>query len=97
MKLRTNVNPNYKTKKCIQFYENGYCPYGSRCQFLHKNEPQEEKIVIKPSSGNLSLSNNTKLYSPQVICGFTSKEETYKRLLEEFSKSSINVIENNVK
>lgn len=86
MKLRTNVNPNYKTKKCIQFYENGYCPYGSRCQFLHKNEQQEEKT--QPSSGNLSLI-NTKLYSPQVICGFTSKEETYKRLLEEFSKSNI--------
>lgn len=36
MKIKTHVNPNYKTKKCIQFHEKGYCPYGSRCQFMHK-------------------------------------------------------------
>jgi len=30
-----HVAPQYKTKKCRSFFENGFCPYGSRCQFLH--------------------------------------------------------------
>ena len=25
----------YRTKKCKQFFENGFCPYGNRCQFAH--------------------------------------------------------------
>lgn len=43
MKIKTHVNPNYKTKKCIQFHEKGYCPYGSRCQFMHK-EPNDTTV-----------------------------------------------------
>ena len=26
----------YKTKLCKQFFCEGYCPYGERCQFSHK-------------------------------------------------------------
>lgn len=26
---------NYRTRKCNQFHEHGFCPYGARCQFLH--------------------------------------------------------------
>jgi hypothetical protein len=26
---------NYRTKKCKQFHEFGFCHYGSRCQFQH--------------------------------------------------------------
>ena len=26
---------NYKKERCKSFYEKGYCPYGSRCQFQH--------------------------------------------------------------
>jgi len=40
----------YKTKKCKQFFEFGYCPYGSRCQFLHKNDqkfPVSYKNLLK--------------------------------------------------
>ena len=29
---------NYKTKPCKQFFELGYCSYGSRCQFSHRKE-----------------------------------------------------------
>ena len=29
---------NYKTKPCKQFFESGYCSYGSRCQFSHKKD-----------------------------------------------------------
>ena len=34
---------NYKTKPCKQFFELGYCSYGSRCQFSHKKESLEGK------------------------------------------------------
>lgn len=27
---------NYRTKKCKQFHEQGFCQYGGRCQFKHK-------------------------------------------------------------
>ena len=32
---------NYKTKDCKQFHETGYCQYGSRCQFKHRNASVE--------------------------------------------------------
>lgn len=28
-------NQLYKTEMCVQFQRNGYCPYGSKCQFAH--------------------------------------------------------------
>ena len=43
---------NYKTKPCKQFFEQGYCSYGSRCQFSHKKEElknDEEKEKEKVS------------------------------------------------
>ena len=53
--LRTKVTNTtaYRTKKCIQFFENGYCPYGSRCQFQHQlknnilNNPYEKGMSYK--------------------------------------------------
>ena len=65
MKLKTNINPNYKTKKCIQFYENGYCPYGIRCQFLHK----EQFSTDNPEGLNTELIGNT---NPNI-----NKDNTY--------------------
>ena len=36
--LRSKVTNStaYRTRKCNQFFELGYCPYGSRCQFQHQ-------------------------------------------------------------
>ncbi len=34
---------NYKTKPCKQFFELGYCTYGSRCQFSHKKESENSE------------------------------------------------------
>ena len=28
----------YKTKLCKQFFYDGYCPYGARCQFSHQKK-----------------------------------------------------------
>uniref|UniRef100_A0A3P9CA94 mRNA decay activator protein ZFP36 n=1 Tax=Maylandia zebra TaxID=106582 RepID=A0A3P9CA94_9CICH len=36
-------HPKYKTEPCRTFYNFGYCPYGSRCHFIH-----EEKISDGP-------------------------------------------------
>uniref|UniRef100_A0A3Q0SKP7 mRNA decay activator protein ZFP36 n=1 Tax=Amphilophus citrinellus TaxID=61819 RepID=A0A3Q0SKP7_AMPCI len=36
-------HPKYKTEPCRTFYNFGYCPYGSRCHFIH-----EEKISGAP-------------------------------------------------
>lgn len=32
---KAHLPSNYKTKPCIQFHTTSFCPYGSRCQFLH--------------------------------------------------------------
>ena len=39
--LRSISSSNYKTKKCKQFHESGYCQYGNRCQFKHRDISQE--------------------------------------------------------
>jgi len=36
------VPNNYKTIRCKQFHELGYCNYGPRCQFVHKSGDKEE-------------------------------------------------------
>ena len=51
--LRSKVTNTtaYRTKKCIQFFENGYCPYGSRCQFQHQ---LKNNIVNNPYDNDMS-------------------------------------------
>uniref|UniRef100_A0A3Q3WRL0 mRNA decay activator protein ZFP36 n=1 Tax=Mola mola TaxID=94237 RepID=A0A3Q3WRL0_MOLML len=31
-------HPKYKTEPCRTFYNFGYCPYGSRCHFIHEDK-----------------------------------------------------------
>lgn len=87
MKLKTNINPNYKTKKCIQFYEHGYCPYGIRCQFLHK---ENEK-------GNIASSANNSIFSsPQTVLGGVSqisKEISYRKIMESLMENLSKTVE----
>ena len=33
--VKSDVSVLYKTKLCKKFSQNGYCPYGTRCQFVH--------------------------------------------------------------
>ena len=58
MKLRTHINPNYKTKKCVQYYQNGYCPYGSRCQFIHKESDTDDIVSNSEVLSNININNN---------------------------------------
>jgi hypothetical protein len=38
LKSRSFTHPNYKTVKCRNFYMEGYCCFGARCQFIHKTD-----------------------------------------------------------
>ena len=51
--LRSKVTNTtaYRTKKCVQFFENGYCPYGSRCQFQHQ---LKNNIINNPYDNDMS-------------------------------------------
>lgn len=42
LKSRSFTHPNYKTVKCRNFYMEGYCCFGARCQFIHKTDRKEE-------------------------------------------------------
>lgn len=44
---------NYKTKICKQFHEELYCSYGSRCQFIHLNNAEEEQQSILSKAINI--------------------------------------------
>ncbi|CAG9333733.1 unnamed protein product [Blepharisma stoltei] len=41
LRSKTGIIKKYKTKKCKQFYEQGYCIYGGRCQFRHRDASPE--------------------------------------------------------
>ena len=36
--LKEEKKSSYKTKLCKQFFCEGYCPYGKRCQFSHQKK-----------------------------------------------------------
>lgn len=38
LKSRSFTHPNYKTVRCRNFYMEGYCCFGARCQFIHKTD-----------------------------------------------------------
>ncbi|OMJ87168.1 hypothetical protein SteCoe_11171 [Stentor coeruleus] len=37
LRYKNIISSNFKSKKCKQFHELGYCIYGNRCQFKHKD------------------------------------------------------------
>ena len=46
-KTSTSSLFNYKTKKCSQFFENGFCENGEKCQFLHEVHLFSYKMAIE--------------------------------------------------
>ena len=50
--------------KIKQFFENGYCPYGNRCQFAHQltsniiNNPYDRKMTYKKTLETISKLEN---------------------------------------
>ena len=53
MRSKVTNTTAYRTKKCTQFFENGYCPYGNRCQFAHE---LKSNIVNNPYEKGMSYS-----------------------------------------
>ena len=47
MDKKDNTNEKYKSKKCKQFHERQYCPYGSRCLFRHDDLEEERPLPGK--------------------------------------------------
>jgi len=45
--IKSDVSAQYKTKECKKYAQNGYCPYGVRCQFIHG---QKDLMVCSPQS-----------------------------------------------
>ena len=35
LRLKLYLPKNYRTKQCKQFFDTGFCNYGTRCQFSH--------------------------------------------------------------
>ena len=48
MMQKSHVSSLYKTKHCRKYTQNGYCPYGQRCQFIHgKPAPKPKKSCLE--------------------------------------------------
>ena len=74
----------YRTKKCKQFFENGFCPYGNRCQFAHalrsnvinnskhKDELSYKKIIEILNDENNNNNNEMILFNKPRLAIFES-------------------------
>ena len=51
--IKSDVSAQYKTKECKKYAQNGYCPYGVRCQFIHG---QKDTMVSPHSTTTASTS-----------------------------------------
>ena len=104
--LRSKVTNTtaYRTKKCTQFFEQGYCPYGNRCQFAHQlksniiNNPYDKGMsygkILETISKLENVENIKKLVEKprlpafQEICD--NKQNTKSRLLDDIKNLSYN-------
>jgi len=89
----------YRTRKSIQFFESGYCPYGSRYQFKHQlktniiNNPYDIKMsytkIMKTISKMENVENIKKLMEKprlqifKVIVDNPSIEQKESTLLDD--------------
>mmetsp|Transcript_40130 Transcript_40130/g.45866 ORF Transcript_40130/g.45866 Transcript_40130/m.45866 type:complete len:199 (+) Transcript_40130:467-1063(+) len=53
--MRPKMYPNFRTQLCKNYSSYRWCPYGSRCQFIHEDSAEQESInVTLPSSQKTS-------------------------------------------
>ena len=102
--LRSKVTNTtaYRTKKCTQFFEQGYCPYGSRCQFAHQlksniiNNPYDRGMtygkILETISKLENAENIKKLIEKPRLPVFLefSEEKIESRLLEDIKSLTYN-------
>jgi hypothetical protein len=74
---KSDVSAQYKTKECKKFAQTGYCPYGSRCQFIHgpkdlpaiqTNSPAPATLSTKDISPFSDLSSLLSTQTPNKEC-----------------------------
>jgi hypothetical protein len=58
--LKEDKKSFYKTKLCKQFFCEGYCPYGLRCQFSHKKKDISYIGILKQIIKNKKISKKNK-------------------------------------
>ena len=64
MRSKITNTTAYRTKNCVQFFQNGYCPYGNRCQFAHQvssniiNNPYDKNMTYKKIFETVSKQEN---------------------------------------
>jgi len=66
-------HPKYKTDMCKSYHTNGFCPYGSRCHFLHEVKPEEPE---ETTSRNVKISDSIEWPSKPVKKGLI-KSQTF--------------------
>ena len=54
--LKEEKKYSYKTKLCKQFFTDGYCPYGKRCQFSHQKQNISYIDILKQIIKNKKIS-----------------------------------------
>lgn len=59
LKEKCHLNSNFKTRPCKQYFLNGMCPYGYRCQYLHRElkyvEEYREFLINSYAQNGLSV------------------------------------------
>ena len=58
LRNKLGMGNNYKTKKCKQFHELGYCIYGNRCQFKHRDLSSETSDSSNSTQNSSRKSSN---------------------------------------
>ena len=53
LKEKSLIPLNYKTKRCNQFFNLGYCTFGHRCRFLHYEERPKRLPIFEKLSNQL--------------------------------------------
>ena len=74
MRVKKAITSNYKTKKCKQFFEIGFCTYGMRCQFSHVLKLEEDTELIN----NFSYRKTLEILSENSFNLFNNNEDLYK-------------------
>ena len=67
LRLKTHINLHYKIKTCNQFSEAGFCPYGSRCQYLHETQNYDEISTSYAEKLNVWVEKNPKLDMERIL------------------------------
>jgi len=86
LKAKVLTHVKYKTKPCKQYHQTGYCPYGQRCQYLHK-EAIQPNVFCNPAEGRFKP--NPQIYDTlHEVNRLCSTDVDLKTIFERFPKRS---------